>query len=190
MLEPAPFPRLEDQRSRIARTAGWALAALGLVLAAPAAALDLTKVPGLGGGDWTAKTSRPELVVFSCATPACPPSGQLSVSANATPDAARDEIIDDPQGSLAGYRKSFEKGAFAKACAFESYKAEKAGDAASRIEIEGDCPSGLVIAMTTVFDKSQSGSITVAASAMDRAKARALRAKSTAAVEAAIAAAR
>lgn len=161
-----------------------------MIVVAPALALDLTKVPGLGGGDWTAKTSKPELVVFACATPACPPSGQLSVSANATPDAARDEMIDDPQGSLAGYRKSFEKGAFAKACKFETYKAEKVGDAASRIEIEGDCPSGLVISIATIFDKSQPGSVSVVASAMDRAKAQALRAKSAAAVEAAIGAAR
>ena len=167
-----------------------AVAFLLIVAAAPASALDLTEVPGLGGGDWTATTSKPELVVFACPTPACPPSGQLSVSANPTSDAARDEIIDDPQGTLAGYRKSFEKGAFAKACAFETYKAEKVGDAASRIEIEGDCPSGLVISMATIFDKSQSGSISVVASAMDRAKARALRARSAAAVEAAIGAAR
>lgn len=169
---------------------GAIVVASALLTAAPALALDLTKVTGLGGGDWTAKTSRPELVVFACATPACPPSGQLSVSANPTPDAARDEIIDDPQGSLAGYRRSFEKGAFAKACTFDTYKAEKSGEGTSRIEIEGDCPSGLVIVMSTVFDKSQSGSISVVASAMDRAQAQALRAKSVAAVEAAIGAAR
>lgn len=161
-----------------------------LFAADPAAALDLTKVSGLGGGGWTTKSATPDLMQFACAAPTCPPQGQLAVAAQPSSDQARDEVVADPQGTLAGYRRGFEKSDMAKACAFAKFRAEKVGEAGSRILMDGECPSGLVIMMATIFDKSQPGSISVVASSMDRAKAENLRSQSVAAVDRAIGAAR
>lgn len=161
-----------------------------LIAVGPAAALDLTKVPGLGGAGWTMKSATPELAQFACAAPTCPPQGQLAVASQPSSDQARDEVIDDPQGTLSGYRRGFEKSDMAKACTFAKFRAEKVGETGSRIVMDGECPSGLVIMMATIFDKSQTGSISVVASSMDRAKAENLRSQSVAAVDRAIGAAR
>ncbi|MDR4308324.1 hypothetical protein IHQ68_17030 [Chelatococcus sambhunathii] len=158
--------------------------------AAPAWAIDLTKISGLGGEGWTTKSATPELVQLSCTSPVCPPAGQLAIASRPAPDAARDEVIDDPQGSLAGYRKGFEKSSVAQACSFENFRAQKVGETGARIEMDGDCPSGLVVMMATIFDKSQGGSISVVASSQDRAKAARLRDQTVASIDGAIGAAR
>ncbi len=163
---------------------------LSMIAAAPALAIDLTKVSGLGGEGWTTKSATPELVQLTCSSPVCPPSGQLAIAARPAPDAARDEVINDPAGSLAGYRKGFEKSSVAQACTFENFRAEKVGDTGARIQMDGDCPSGLVVMMATIFDKSQGGSISVVASSQDRAKAQRLRDQTVASIDGAIGAAR
>lgn len=163
---------------------------LGMLLAAllvsPAAALDLTKLPNVLGADWAAKSATPDLVRFVCATPACPPSGELAIAVRPAPDEARDEVIADPDGTLAGYEKGFRANPANKACDFSDFKAAKAGDAGSRVEMEAACPNGLTLKLATLFDKRQPGTISIVASSMDATKAGALRARAIEAVGAAL----
>ncbi|WP_081629192.1 hypothetical protein [Methylopila sp. M107] len=176
--------------ARGVRSIAALLVSASVVISTPAAALDLTKIAGIGGEGWTSKSATAELVQLTCVAPTCPPSGQLAIAARPAPDAARDEVINDPQGSLAGYRKGFEKSSVAQACTFENFRAEKVGDTGSRILMDGDCPSGLVVMMATIFDRSQTGSISVVASSQDRAKADALRLQTIGAIDGALGAAR
>jgi hypothetical protein len=161
----------------------------GLAAATPAAALDLTKLPNVLGSDWQAKSATPDLVRFVCGTPACPPSGELAIAIRPAPDAARDQVIADPQGTLAGYEKGFKNNPANKACEFSDFAASKTGDAGSRVEMRGECPSGLTLMMATLFDKRQPGIISVVASSMDGAKAGAIRARAIEAIGAALGAA-
>lgn len=155
--------------------AGAALAALAF--ASPAAALDLGKVQRLVGQGWTATKTTPDLVQFACTSPVCPPSGGLAVALSPTPDAARDEMIGGPEASLAGYKKGFAQTPTAKACAFSNFTSEKVGESGARVEMDGECPSGLLVMMATMFDKAQPGTISIVASSMDSEKAKAVRAQ-------------
>jgi hypothetical protein len=180
--------------TRTIRNAPRALAAVvalaaATAFAAPAAALDLTKLPNILGGDWQAKSAAPGLVRFTCGTPSCPPSAELAIAIQSAPDAARDEVIADPHGSLAGYQKGFKNNPANKACEFSDFTAAKAGDAGARVEMRGECPSGLTVMMATLFDKRQPGMISVVASSMDGAKAGAIRARAIEAIGAALGAA-
>ena len=183
-------PKAVAQAARTLRFAATLAAPLAIFAASPASALDLSKIQGIGGEGWSSKSATPELVQLTCASPVCPPAGQLAIASRPAPDAARDEVIDDPQGTLAGYRKGFEKSSVAQACTFDNFRAEKVGETGARIQMDGDCPSGLVVMMATIFDKSQGGSISVVASSQDRAKAAALRASTVQAIDGAIGAAR
>lgn len=179
---------------------GWsacraaAAVSLGLAAAAafagPAQALDLSKLPNPLGGDWIVKSVAADLVRFTCGTPACPPSGELAIAIRPAPDAARDQVIADPQGTLAGYEKGFKNNPANKACEFADFRAAKAGEAGSRVEMRGECPSGLVLMMATLFDKRQPGAISVVASSVDAAKAGVMRARAVEAIGAALDAAR
>lgn len=155
--------------------AGAAFAALAG--ANPASALDLGKVQNLVGQGWTATKTTPDLVQFACTSPVCPPSGGLAVALSPAPDAARDEMIVDPEKSLAGYKSGFSKTPTAKACEFSNFTSEKAGESGARVEMDGECPSGLLVMMATMFDKAQPGTISIVASSMDAAKAKAVRAQ-------------
>ncbi|MFC3692830.1 hypothetical protein [Chenggangzhangella methanolivorans] len=167
-------------------------AALGAAVAfsAPAAALDLSKLPNPFGGDWTVKSAAPDLVRYVCGSPACPPSGEIAIALRPAPDSARDAVIADPEGTLAGYEKGFKNNPANKACEFSDFAAARDGEQASRFEMRGECPSGLVLMMATLFDKRQPGTISVVASSMDAPKAGAVRARAVAAIGAALSAAR
>lgn len=168
-------------------------AALGAVFAcsSPAAAVDLTKLPNVLGADWKPKgAATPDLVRFSCTTPSCPPSAELSVAINPAPDDARDGVIADPDGTVAGYEKGFKNNPANKACTFTEFKAVKMGEQGSRFEMTGDCPSGLVLKMATLFDKRQPGVISVAASSMDGPRAAGVRAQAVEAISSALSPAR
>lgn len=168
----------------------WAAVACGgLIFACPAAALDLTKLQNPLGGDWTVKSATPSLVRFTCGTPVCPPSGELAIAIRPAPDDARDEVIGDPQGTLAGYQKGFLANPANKGCDFSDFSATKYGEQGSRVEMSGDCQSGLVLKLATMFDKRQSGTISVVSSSMDGPKAGAARARAIEAIEAALASA-
>lgn len=169
---------------RLVRILGASVAAV--LLASPASALDLTKLPNVLGADWTAKSAAPDLVRFVCATPACPPSGELAIAIRPAPDEARDEVIADPEGTLAGYEKGFRANPANKACDFSDFRAAKAGGTGSHVEMEAACPSGLTLKMATLFDRRQPGTISIVASSMDAAKAAALRAHAIEAVGAAL----
>ncbi|RXF75318.1 hypothetical protein [Hansschlegelia zhihuaiae] len=154
--------------------------------ASPGLAVDLSKLPNPLGGDWRAKSAAPDLVRFVCGTPACPPAGELAVAIRPAPDAARDQVIADPQGTLAGYEKGFKNNSANKACEFSDFTASKAGDTGSRVEMRGECPSGLTLMMATLFDKRQPGMVSIVASSMDGAKAGAVRARAIEAIGAAL----
>lgn len=164
-------------------------AALGAAVAcsSPAAAVDLSKLPNPLGGDWKPKKgAAPDLVRFSCATPACPPSAELTISINPAPDQARDGVIADPEGTVAGYEKGFKNNPANKACTFTDFKAVKGSGENSRFEMTGDCPSGLVLKMATMFDKRQPGVISVVSSSMDGPRADGVRKQAVEAIEAAL----
>lgn len=166
-------------------------AALGAAVsfAAPAAALDLSKLSNPLGGDWKVKSAAPDIVRFTCGAVACPPMGELAIAIRPAPDDARDDVIADPQETLAGYEKGFKNNPANKACEFSDFTALKSGEQGARFEMRGECPSGLQLLMATVFDKRQSGAISIVASSMDGSKAGAIRARAIEAVAAALSAA-
>jgi len=166
-------------------------AAIGAAVSvsAPAAALDLSKLQNPLGGDWKVKSAAPDLVRFTCGSTICPPMGELAIAIRPAPDDARDEIVADPQATLAGYEKGFKNNPANKACEFSDFTAVKAGDQTARFEMRGECPSGLILLMATVFDKRQSGAISIVSSSMDGPKANTVRARAVEAVAAALSAA-
>lgn len=157
--------------------------------ATPAAALDLSKLQNPLGGDWKVKSAAPDIVRFSCGSTTCPPMAELAIAIRPAPDDARDGVIADPQGTIEGYERGFKNNPANKACEFSDFTAVKVDDRNARFEMRGECPSGLLLLMATVFDKRQSGTISIVSSSMDGPKANTVRARAVEAVAAALSAA-
>lgn len=168
-----------------------ALAALAVgcafcATATGAAAVDISKIDGLGGDGWTVQASTPEMVQLACTAAGCPASAQLNVVSRPAPDAARDRMVDDPERGLPGFRTGFEKSDITKICTISNYKADKVSETTARIELEGACQDGVVLMMAMTFDKRHPGSIGVMAWSSDKAQASEVRAKTVATVDRAI----
>lgn len=163
-------------------------AALGAAFscATPALALDLTKLGNPLGGDWRAVSAAPDLVRFSCGSVSCPPKAELTIAIRPAPDEARDGVIEDPEGTVAGYERGFKNNPANKACEYTDFKGVKAGDGAARFEMTGECPSGLMLQMATMFDKRQSGFISIVSSSMDAPRANGVRAQAVDAITTAL----